>query len=111
MINLANKIDSNTFEINNLKANMNYTLRFDGDATSGTLGGSTINAVNDTLVATSATDNILYLDGNVSNVMLLEGNYTGRDIPYFTGMRSVEAIEIVTVSSLDQPLFGKGGRK
>ena len=111
VINLANKIDSNTFEINNLKAETNYTLRFDGDATSGTLGGSTINAVNDTLVATSATDNILYLDGDVSNVMLLEGNYTGRDIPYFTGMRSVEAIEIETSGSPDQPLFGKGGRK
>ena len=111
VINLANKIDSNTFEINNLKAETNYTLRFDGDATSGTLGGSTINAVNDTLVATSATDNILYLDGDVSNVMLLEGNYTGRDIPYFTGMRSVEAIEVETSGKSDQPLFGKGGRR
>ena len=99
MINLANKIDSNTFEINNLKANTNYTLRFDGSATSGTLGGSTINTVNDTLVATSATDNILYLDGDVSNVMLLEGNYIGRDIPCFTGMKSVEAIEVETSNS------------
>ena len=75
------------------------------------MGGSTINTVNDTLIATSATDNILYLDGEVSNVMLLEGNYTGRDIPYFTGMRSVEAIEVETTPSPDQPLFGKGGRK
>jgi hypothetical protein len=45
------------------------------------------------------------------NPMLIKGNYTGRDIPYFTGMRSVEAIEIETASSSDQPLFGKGGRK
>ena len=102
---------TNYFELNQLQTNVNYTLRFDGDATSGTLGGSTINTVNDILVATSATDNILYLDGEVSNVMLLEGNYTGRDISYFTGMRSVEAIEVETTPSPDQPLFGKGGRK
>ncbi|MBQ8992962.1 MAG: hypothetical protein IJ085_02345, partial [Turicibacter sp.] len=102
---------TNYFELNGLKSEANYTLRFDGEATSGTLGGSTINTVNDTLVATSATNNILYLDGEVSNIMLLEGNYTGRDIPYFTGMRSVEAIEVETTPSPDQPLFGKGGRK
>ena len=102
---------TNYFELNQLQTNVNYTLRFDGESTSGTLGGSTINTVNDTLIATSATDNILYLDGEVSNVMLLEGNYTGRDIPYFTGMRSVEAIEVETTPSPDQPLFGKGGRK
>ena len=45
------------------------------------------------------------------NVMLIKGDYTGKDIPYFTGMRSVEAIEIETTPSPDQPLFGKGGRK
>ena len=102
---------TNYFELNGLKSGVNYTLRFDGDATSGSLGNSIINAINDTLVATSATNNILYLEDEVSNVMLLEGNYTGRDIPYFTGMRSVEAIEVETIPSPDQPLFGKGGRK
>ena len=45
------------------------------------------------------------------NPMLIKGDYTGRDIPYFTGTRSVEAIEIETTPSPDQPLFGKGGRK
>lgn len=45
------------------------------------------------------------------NTMLIKGDYTGRDIPYFTGMRSVEAIEIETTPSPDQSLFGKGGRK
>ena len=73
-----------------------------------------INTVNDTVVATSAVDNSLCLGGdvsNVSNIMLLEGNHVGKDIPYFTGMRSVEAIEIETTPSSDQPLFGKGGRK
>ena len=33
------------------------------------------------------------------NPMLIKGNYTGRDIPYFTGMRSVEAIEVETTNS------------
>jgi hypothetical protein len=45
------------------------------------------------------------------NPMLIKGDHAGKDIPYFTGMRSVEAIEIETTPSPDQPLFGKGGRK
>jgi hypothetical protein len=43
--------------------------------------------------------------------MLLEGNHVGKNIPYFTGMRSVEAIEVETTSKIEQPLFGRGGRK
>jgi hypothetical protein len=105
---------TNYFELDGLKSGTEYTLRFDGELTSATLGGSTINTVNDTVVATSATDNSLCLDGdvsNVSNIMLLEGNHVGKNIPYFTGMRSVEAIEVETTSKIEQPLFGRGGRK
>jgi hypothetical protein len=53
----------------------------------------------------------IVINDNGNGLIILNGDYTGRDIPYFTGMRSVEAIEIETTPSSDQPLFGKGGRK
>ena len=53
----------------------------------------------------------IVINDNGDGLMVLNGDYTGRDIPYFTGMRSVEAIEVETTPSPDQPLFGKGGRK
>ena len=53
----------------------------------------------------------IVINDNGDGLMVLNGDYTGRDIPYFTGMRSVEAIEIETSGNLDQPLFGKGGRR
>ena len=53
----------------------------------------------------------IVINDNGDGLMVLNGDYTGRDIPYFTGMRSVESIEIETSGNLDQPLFGKGGRR
>ena len=53
----------------------------------------------------------IVINDNGDGLMVLNGDYTGRDIPYFTGMRSVESIEIETTGSSDQPLFGKGGRR
>jgi hypothetical protein len=59
-----------------------------------------------------SSGSIVILD-NGDGLIILNGDYTGRDIPYFTGMRSVEAIEIEvsTFGSPDGVLFGKGGRK
>ena len=68
-----------------------------------------------TETTTLTTDHIssgsIILNDNGNGLIVLKGNYTGRDIPYFTGMRSVEAIEVETTPSPDQPLFGKGGRR
>ena len=44
----------------------------------------------------------------ISNVIVLEGDHTQEDIPYFTGIQSVENPTIITSNSPVQ--FGKGGR-
>ena len=44
----------------------------------------------------------------VDEVMVIEGNHTDVDIPYFTGMQSVENPTVITSNSPVQ--FGKGGR-
>lgn len=44
----------------------------------------------------------------ISDVMILEGDYTNVDIPYFEGMQSVENPTVITSNSPVQ--FGKGGR-
>ena len=46
--------------------------------------------------------------GVIDNIMILEGDYTSQDIPYFEGMQSVENPTIITSNSPVQ--FGKGGR-
>ena len=47
--------------------------------------------------------------GVVDNIMIIEGDYTNQDIPYFEGMQSVENPTIMTYNAPVQ--FGKGGRK
>ena len=44
----------------------------------------------------------------VDEVMVIEGNHTDVDIPYFTGMQSVENPTVMTYNAPVQ--FGKGGR-
>ena len=103
---------NNYFELPSLQSNTTYTLRYDGINTDGYLGGSTFNARNDMALTTQATDNSLYINGFVNEVMLLNGNHTNKDVPYFNDepSKSVNATEII-VKPTGQPVFGKGGKK
>ena len=53
----------------------------------------------------------IVINDNGDGLIVLNGDYTGKDIPYFTGMRSVESIEVEMTGNPNQPVFGKGGRR
>lgn len=103
---------SNYFELSNVRANNNYTLRYDGEPTSMTICGNEITPMNDSIINNSSVNNnILTTNRGVSNLMLINGDVTNEDIEYFKGTRSVEALEVSVHGGVNQPIFGKGGRK
>lgn len=103
---------SNYFELSNVRANNNYTLRYDGEPTSMTICGNEITPMNDSIINNSSVkNNILTTNRGVSNLMLINGDVTNEDIEYFKGTRSVEALEVAVYGGVNQPVFGKGGRK
>ena len=101
-----NRYDTSSWETGAVYTQRNMTEVYFNDSTT---------PMTPTETTTLTTDHIssgsIILNDNGNGLIVLKGNYTGRDIPYFTGMRSVEAIEVETTPSPDQPLFGKGGRK
>ena len=103
---------NNYFELPSLQSNTTYTLRYDGTNTNGYLGGSTFNARDNMTLTTQVTDNSLYINDFVNEVMLLNGDCTNKDVPYFNDepSKSVNATEII-VKPTGQPVFGKGGKK
>ena len=103
---------NNYFELPSLQSNTTYTLRYDGIDIDGYLGGSTFNARDEMTLTTQATDNSLYINSFVNEVMLLNGDCTNKDVPYFNDepSKSVNATEII-VKPIGQPVFGKGGKK
>jgi hypothetical protein len=101
----------NKYDTTNWIPNAPITLR---NATSVFINGSTTpTAAKEVMSFTEEqlSSGSIVINDNGNGLIILNGDYTGRDIPYFTGTRSVEAIEIETTPSSDQPLFGKGGRK
>ena len=101
-----NRYDTSSWEAGAVYTQRNMTEVYFNDSTT---------PMTPTETTTLTTDHIssgsIILNDNGNGLIVLKGNYTGRDIPYFTGMRSVEAIEVETTPSPDQPIFGKGGRK
>lgn len=101
-----NRYDTSSWEAGAVYTQRNMTEVYFNDSTT---------PMTPTETTTLTTDHIssgsIILNDNGNGLIVLKGNYTGRDIPYFTGMRSVEAIEVETTPSPDQPLFGKGGRR
>lgn len=101
-----NRYDTSTWEAGAVYTQRNMTEAYFNESTTPMIPTETM-----TLTTDHISSGSIILNDNGNGLIVLKGNYTGRDIPYFTGMRSVEAIEIETTPSPDQPLFGKGGRK
>jgi hypothetical protein len=101
-----NRYDTSTWEAGAVYTQRNMTGAYFNESTTPMIPTETM-----TLTTDHISSGSIILNDNGNGLIVLKGNYTGRDIPYFTGMRSVEAIEIETTPSPDQPLFGKGGRK
>lgn len=101
-----NRYDTSSWETGAVYTQRNMTEAYFNESTTPMTPTETM-----TLTTDHISSGSIILNDNGNGLIVLKGNYTGRDIPYFTGMRSVEAIEVETTPSPDQPLFGKGGRK
>ena len=101
-----NRYDTSSWETGVVYTQRNITEAYFNESTTPMIPTETM-----TLTTDHISSGSIILNDNGNGLIVLKGNYTGRDIPYFTGMRSVEAIEVETTPSPDQPLFGKGGRK
>lgn len=97
----------NTFICDELERDTVYTLRYDGEVTSGNIGGKQSTFTSNSLVTTGTT-NIIQLDGEPTNVMLFKGDVRNQTINYFTGSKEIKNYILVTNGGCR---FGKGGRK
>lgn len=100
----------NIYDVSNLQANKQYTVR---NANEIYCNGQPV-PVRDVMTFTTsqlAKGEMVINNDNDKEPMIIEGNYGSRDIPNFKGARSVEALEISVDGAVNQPLFGKGGRK
>ena len=101
-----NRYDTSMWNVGKPITHRNATEIYINGSTTPTIPTETMTFTKEQLSSGS-----IVINDNGDGLIVLNGDYTGRDIPYFTGMRSVESIEVETVSSPDQPLFGKGGRR
>lgn len=97
----------NTFICDGLERDTVYTLRYDGEVTSGNIGGRQSTFASNSLVTTGTT-NIIQLDGEPSNVMMFKGDVRDQTINYFTGSKEIKNYTLVTNGGCR---FGKGGRR
>ena len=101
---------SNIYDVSNLQANKQYTIR---NANEIYCNGQPV-PVRDVMTFTAsqlAKGEMVINNSNDKEPMVIEGNFEGREIPSFTGTRSVEALEVSVNGGVNQPVFGKGGRK
>lgn len=101
---------SNTYDVSNLEANKQYTIR---NANQIYCNGQSV-PVREVMTFTTsqlAKGEMVINNSNDKEPMIIEGNYGSRDIPNFKGARSVEALEISVDGAVNQPVFGKGGRR
>ena len=100
----------NIYDVSNLQANKQYTVR---NANEIYCNGQPV-PVRDVMTFTAsqlAKGEMVINNSNDKEPMVIEGNFEGREIPSFVGTRSVEALEIGIDGAVNQPIFGKGGRK
>lgn len=97
----------NTFICDELERDTVYTLRYNGEVTSGNIGGKQSTFTSNSLVTTGTT-NIIQLDGEPSNVMMFKGDVRDQTINYFTGSKEIKNYTLVTNGGCR---FGKGGRR
>ena len=96
----------NYYEIPKLKANTLYTLRYAGEPTQCIFGGLTYETENNMILTSGSSDNLLYFDKEVREVVLIEGDVRDRNFDYFEGIESLGAVEIITHKS-DMSIFSK----
>ena len=89
---------SNYYRSSQIKPNTQYTLIFKGSANSVDVGGvTTFNPTSPMLVTTGSQDYIKF-SGEVSEVMMFEGDVRDQEINYFVGERSIRGFALKITS-------------
>ena len=97
---------TNTFRLPSMKTGTRYTLKYPSASGSITIGDINYSIFSDSMLFTTPlkingdTSAITFSDTNPENVMLLEGAYNKREIPFFTGVKSVKNPNITIINQL-----------
>ena len=93
---------SNSFYLKNLKTGTRYTLKYPSASGTITIGNISYSVSRDSMIFTTPltmtgdTTSVIFSDDNPQDVILLEGVYNTREVPLFSGIKSV-ANPIITV--------------
>ena len=97
---------TNTFHLPSMKTGTRYTLKYPSASGSITIGDITYKISSDSMLFTTPlkingdTSAIIFSDTNPENVVLLEGAYNKREVPFFTGVKSVKNPNITITDQL-----------
>lgn len=97
---------TNTFRLPSMKTGTRYTLKYPSASGSIIIGDITYKISSDSMLFTTPlkingdTSAIIFSDANPKNVVLLEGVYNKREIPFFTGVKSVKNPSITIIDQL-----------
>ena len=97
---------TNTFHLPSMKTGTRYTLKYPSASGSITIGDITYKISSDSMLFTTPlkingdTSAIIFSDANPENVVLLEGAYNKREVPFFTGVKSVKNPNITIIDQL-----------
>ena len=97
---------TNTFHLPSMKTGTRYTLKYPSASGSITIGDITYKISSDSMLFTTPlkingdTSAITLSDANPENVVLLEGAYNKREVPFFTGVKSVKNPNITITDQL-----------
>lgn len=88
---------SNSYYLDMVKPNIQYTSKSSSDCNAIIDGTTYPLSANGTFTTPSTiTDNLMVLDAQVNDLMFIEGDLTGRELDYFTGMQSVDMPVLTT---------------
>ena len=97
---------TNTFHLPSMKTGTRYTLKYPSASGSITIGDINYSISSNSMLFTTPlkingdTSAIIFSDSNPENVVLLEGAYNTREVPYFTGVKSVKNPNITIIDQL-----------
>ena len=97
---------TNTFHLPSMKTGTRYTLKYPSASGSITIGDINYSISSDSMLFTTPlkingdTSAIIFSDSNPENVILLEGAYNTREVPFFTGVKSVKNPNITIIDQL-----------
>ena len=97
---------TNTFNLPSMKTGTRYTLKYPSASGSITIGDINYSISSNSMLFTTPlkingdTSAIIFSDTNPENVVLLEGAYNTREVPFFTGVKSVKNPNITIIDQL-----------